>query len=92
MIKKKPTFIPQIREKIEIEETLMGLLKEKFKLMNMRSEVRSKLHFCIAVGDHDEANINSKLLKSIEYKLKCVNYKIDNIYSDKPSQNLQALL
>ena len=90
-MKKKPTYIPGIRDKIKVEETLMGLLKEKFVLMRVRSELRSDIHFCIAVGDHGGTEIKSKKLKDIEDRLAYLTYRITELSSDKPSQKLQAL-
>lgn len=91
MIKKKPTFIPQIREKIEIEETLMGLLKEKFILMRIKSEIRSSMHFDIAVGNHEGVESKVTKLKDVENYLVYLTGRIDELSSDKPSQKLQTL-
>lgn len=69
----------------------MGLLKEKFILMRIKSEIRSSMHFDIAVGDHGGTEIKSKKLKDVEDRLAYLTYRITELSSDKPSQKLQAL-
>lgn len=90
-MKKKPTYIPGIRDKIKVEETLMDLLKEKFILMRIKSELRSDIHFYIAVGDHENIEIKAKKLKDVEERLAYLTCRINDLSSDKPSQKLQAL-
>lgn len=90
-MKKKPAYIPGIRDKIQVEETLMGLLKEKFILMRIKSEIRSSIHFDIAVGDHEGVESKAKKLKDVENRLVYLTGRIDEFSSDKPSQKLQTL-
>lgn len=90
-MKKKPTYIPGIKDKIQVEETLMGLLKEKFILMRIKSEIRSSMHFYIAVGDHEGVETKAKKLKDVENRLVYLTGRIDELSSDKPSQKLQVL-
>lgn len=70
------------------DETLTGLLKEKFKLMNKRSEIRTRIHFCITVGDHDGTEKNAKLLKVVEKNLEAIDLKLSD-YDN--TQDLQRL-
>ena len=90
-MKKKPAYIPGIRDKIQVEETLMGLLKEKFILMRIKSEIRSSMHFDIAVGNHEDVESKAKKLKDVENRLVYLTARIDEFSSDKPSQKLQTL-
>ena len=90
-MKKKPAYIPGIKDKIQVEETLMGLLKEKFVLMRVGSELRSDIHFCIAVGDHSGTEIKSKKLKDIEDRLAYLTYRIAELSSEKKKKKLQTL-
>lgn len=78
---KKPTYIDN-------EETLMSLLKKRFKLNNDINKTKSKIHYCIAVGDHIGTEVHAKILKDLNHDLSTVLSQIDNHYN---SQKLQTL-
>lgn len=78
-------------EKIKTEDTLMHLLAEKFRLMNIRSNIRSKIHFCIATGDHEGTSNNAKGLKEVESRLDYLTKRIEEISLDETPRKLQAL-
>lgn len=76
---------------VEKEETLMSLLREKFELMRLKSTIRSRIHFSIAVGDHGGTSSNAKKLKEVEARLDYLTDRIEEISLDKRPRKLQAL-
>lgn len=76
---------------IEKQETLTSLLTEKFELMRLKSTIRSRIHFSIAVGDHEGTSSNAKKLKEVEVRLDYLTSRIEEISLDKPPRKLQAL-
>ena len=70
-------------------EKLTSLIKEKFRLIDKKANVRSRIHFCIAVGDHDGISKNAKLLKVIEKNIESIDLAISE-FDD--TQKLQTLL
>lgn len=79
---------------VDVEVVMTELLKEKFRLMEEKASVRSRLHFAIAVGDHESTYAHAKVLSGITTRLTYLENEIRGtyVYLRQASQNLQTLL
>lgn len=74
----KKKYTRNIQDRIADEETLTSLLKERFRLIAKRANIRSNLHLSIAVGDHEATHTYAKSLREVNEEIDDLDIRIKN--------------